>query len=254
MYLGYKNIIDNHQQWKLGNHSWRPFVDSIYEDVEDDDVRNQLFNLKTSEQNPASLIKAGDHVVVTNPSLQSYMQTGKVFSCCGHTAFVEFDNWNGKGYKELTINVGNLEVVSNKGDNKMTVTGNYCVALVNFLRGKNPLKDYAYALFDNGIKVGDHVLCDVAECTNEYGVAKVVKIIPKTEYSGYPVTKEIVCQVDFSAFEKRKLDRERKAKLKAEMDRLISEDRDLVLYSALAEHNPKMAELLNNYKELDANV
>ena len=127
------------------------------------------------------------------------------------------------------------------------VTGNYDVATVNFLTGYNTDKEYIFALFDSTIVVGDYVVCD----TKDYSVARVMNIQPKGDELP---TKEIICKVDFSDFLQRKSDRELKAKLKREMDMLISEDRDLVLYQALADKNPKMAELLNEYKSLNSRV
>lgn len=130
------------------------------------------------------------------------------------------------------------------------VTGKYKVALVNFLRGTNATKDYAFALFDTypATNVGELVLCDTS---NGYQVAKIVKIVPKEEYSGVNVTKEIICKVDFSMFEKRITERQRKKELKAKMNALVADDKEMMLYKVLAEKNPEMAAMLNEYTQLD---
>ena len=130
------------------------------------------------------------------------------------------------------------------------VTGNYKAALVNFLKGTNTTKDYAFALFDTypAANVGELVLCDTA---NGYQVAKIVNIVPKEEYSGVNVTKEIICKVDFSMFEKRIAERQRKKELKAKMDALVADDKEMMLYKVLAEKNPEMAAMLNEYTQLD---
>lgn len=194
--------------------------------------------------------KNGDHVVVTKPGLDSYLKTGVVIGSGCSGCYVGFINWKNTGLeKTLYISNCNLKI----GD-KITevepmaaVTGNYNVATVKFLTGYNTDKEYIFALFDNNVVVGDCVVCD----TKDYSVARVVNIQPKGDELP---TKEIICKADFSDFVKRKEDRELKVKLKREMDMLISEDRDLVLYQALADKNPKMAELLNQYKSLNSRV
>lgn len=128
------------------------------------------------------------------------------------------------------------------------VTGKYKIALVNFLKGTNTTKDYAFALFDDSIDIDDCVLCD----TNYgYQVAKVVNIVSKEEYAGVDVTKEIICKVDFTAFNQRIEERHRKKELKAKMDALVADDKEMMIYRVLAEKNPEMAAMLDEYAKLN---
>ena len=129
----------------------------------------------------------------------------------------------------------------------MAVNGNYNVAMVKFVQGTNKITEYAFALFNSDICSGDLVLCDTA---NGYNVARVVNIIPKSEYEGCTVTKEIICKVDFSEFEKRKEMRKQKEICKKQMDKIVADNQELILYQAIAEKNPAMAELLSVYKSL----
>ena len=193
--------------------------------------------------------QSNDIVIVTNPDLQSYGNIGRVVGAGSEGCFVEFDNWNNSGEKSLYIKNVNMRLYEGYREVKpmSAVTGNYNVATVKFLTGYNTDKEYIFALFDNTIKVSDCVVCD----TKDYSVARVMSIQPKGDELP---TKEIICKADFSDFLQRKSDRELKTKLKHEMDMLISEDRDLVLYQALADKNPKMAELLNQYKSLNSRV
>lgn len=133
-----------------------------------------------------------------------------------------------------------------KGDNNM-ITGNYKVAIVKFLQGTNTVKGYAFALFDENIKVNDLVLCDTA---NGYGVARVIEIVAKEECTN-SVTKEIICKVDFTDFEARKENREKRKKIKKQMDEMLKDSQELILYQTIAERNPAMAELLKEYTSLD---
>ncbi|MBR5604249.1 MAG: hypothetical protein IKW51_08620 [Bacteroidales bacterium] len=195
------------------------------------------------------MFKKGDSVEVINKRLQSFGLIGTI-TCSHHNAnssFVSFDNWNGKGEKELLIKNENLKL---KGDKSMAVKGNYRIAMVKYIQGYNASKEYAFALFNTNnddVVIGDYVLCDTSQ---GYNVAKVTKIVSQSEYSGCTVTKEIICKVDFTEFEKRKELRKEKEALKKQMDKMVKDNQELFLYQALADKNPEMAEMLAKYREL----
>ena len=128
------------------------------------------------------------------------------------------------------------------------VTGNYRIAIVNFLKGSNTTKGYSFALFDSSIVVDDIVLCDTSV---GYQVAKVIDIVEQLNYNGADVTKEIICKVDFSNFQKRIEERKRKVELKAKMDAMVKDDKELMLYQMLAEKNPVMKEMLDEYTNIN---
>ena len=193
-------------------------------------------------------IKSGDRVTVSDVTLKSYNQIGTVISHNSNSAFVRFDNWRGQGIKELVFSKSKLVKIYNKdGVNAMEVKGNYRVAMVKFVEGTNTTKEYAFALFDTWINVGDIVLCDTAY---GYQVAEVIRIVPKNEYSGCVVTKEIVCKLDFSNFNDRKEKRKKREELKKQMDKMVKDNQEIILYQALAEKSPEMAEMLAVYKSL----
>jgi len=128
------------------------------------------------------------------------------------------------------------------------VTGNYRIAIVNFLKGSNTTKGYSFALFDSSITVDDIVLCDTSV---GYQVAKVIDIVEQLDYNGADVTKEIICKVDFFNFQKRIEERKRKVELKAKMDAMVKDDKELMLYQMLAEKNPVMKEMLDEYTNIN---
>lgn len=197
-------------------------------------------------------LQYGNKVRVINDSLESYGLVGTVTLVNNNmpTAFVRFEDWHGQGSKELCFKVSNLAIILNKsedGISGMAVKGNYNIAWVKFVQGTNTTKEYAFALFDTDINKGDMVLCDTA---NGYGVAEVVRIVPQNEHTGTPITKEIVCRVDFTAFEKRKELRKQKEALKKQMDKMVADNQELILYQAIAEKNPEMAEMLAAYRAL----
>lgn len=196
--------------------------------------------------------KKGDRVRVDS-CCQSYGKYGTVikyikYPCWYDAKYVEvrLDNGTTHSYNEKSLILVNEQNNINKGDNNMLI-GNYRVAIVNFLHGTNTIKGYAFALFDTDVNVDDLVLCDTS-CG--YSVAKVVEIVPKSEYEGVNVTKEIVCKVDFTNFETRKENRAKAAKLKVDMDKKIKEMQELAVFEMMAEKNPELKEMLKAYKEL----
>ena len=191
----------------------------------------------------------GDKIKVVS-ECRSYGQIGTVKSTfrSGWNIYVtvRLDNGVQNTYNEKSLILYNEQNnTTTKGDNNM-ITGNYKVAMVKFLQGTNTVKGYAFALFDESIKVDDLVLCDTA---NGYGVAKVTEIVAKEECTN-SVTKEIICKVDFADFEARKEARAEKNKIKKQMDEMLKNNQELILYQAIAKENPAMAELLEKYKSL----
>lgn len=191
--------------------------------------------------------KVGDKVRVIS-ACASYNQIGVVYGyqCLyGYNRVqVRLGNGSIKQYNEESLEF--LE--ANEGGNDMAVKGNYDVAFVKFLQGVNTTKEYAFALFekDGSICVGDLVLCDTV---NGYNVAYITRI-ESQEVFGFPVTKEIICKVDFANFEKRKESRKQKEALKQQMDKMVAENQELILYQAIADKNPEMAAMLTAYKAL----
>ena len=81
----------------------------------------------------------------------------------------------------------------------------------------------------------------------------VRKIISQDEYTrsgNPPVTREVICRVDFKAFEGRIEARKQRELLKKKMDKLVRDNQELILYQAIADKNPEMAALLDQYKAL----
>lgn len=136
--------------------------------------------------------------------------------------------------------------------------GNYLVVAVE-LMGEVSTKKYTFAYFGDSenIAPGKTVLVDTA-----YGfkVATVKDIYTKDDFfenfeeiKRYnptlkcEVTREIVCEVDLTEFNKRAFMRAEKIALKKKMDKLLKESQELSLYQMVAETNPKMKEMLENY-------
>ena len=76
----------------------------------------------------------GEMVEVINKELQSFGLTGVIIGLRESSALVYFEDWNGRGEKELAFKLTNIKA---KGEEAMAVKGNYRVALVKFIQGSN---------------------------------------------------------------------------------------------------------------------
>lgn len=122
----------------------------------------------------------------------------------------------------------------------------YLIAKVNFVKGFNKSKEYAFRLYDTNIRVGDYVLTDSA---NDFVVAKVVNIISPNKYFGVAATKDIICKVDFSAWNRRK-ESATINKLVTAMDKRVKENRNLCFYRELAKSDPELQHLIDRYDNI----
>lgn len=108
---------------------------------------------------------------------------------------------------------------------------------------------YLYALYDNSIGEGDIVLC----CTGHHGhvIGQVRYVInawgedAKVEYG-----REIICKIDYTAFEERQAKLKRIDSIKKTMAKKKAELDELAVYELLAKQSPEMANLLSELKEL----
>lgn len=194
----------------------------------------------------------GDRVRVIS-DCRTYLKVGTVINIFtnrwnkNNYASVRLDNGASNNYNELSLQkIGHVDLATNNKENNMALKGNFRVAVVKHIQGYDVNKEYGFALFDSDINDGDLVLCDNS---NGYTVAKVVRIESQVDY-GKDVTREIICKCDFTNFNNRKFMREKQKALKAQMDKMVKENQDLILYQAIAEKNPDMKALLDQYKAL----
>lgn len=195
----------------------------------------------------------GDRVRVIS-DCHTYMRVGTVIKTFtnrwnnNNYASVRLDNGASNNYNQLSLEkIGHITLTNNqKENNDMAIKGNFRVAVVKHIQGYDVNKEYGFALFDNNINEGDLVLCDNS---NGHTVAKVVRIESQVDY-GKDVTREIICKCDFTNYNHRKAMREKQKSLKAQMDKMVKENQDLILYQAIADKNPDMKALLDQYKAL----
>lgn len=127
------------------------------------------------------------------------------------------------------------------------------VAAVRFL--DNPgavMNNYAYALYDSDICVGD----TVAVRTGHHGFALAI-IDTVADRADGPVVncgREIVAKVDFAPYEKRKDAATRYAKLQKDLAAQAAAVQKTLLYEMLAEKDPNMKAMLEELHELESIV
>jgi len=126
---------------------------------------------------------------------------------------------------------------------------NYRVAGIKFKDGYNTDKTYPYALYDEGIIIGDTVVV----MTGHHGMA-IAEVCSIGEMPKDSVTcgREIICKVDMAAYLDRKARAKQMAELKKEMDEKVKALQETALYELMAEKDPSLKAMLEQFKALEA--
>lgn len=165
-----------------------------------------------------------------------------------HTSYgIKFDNYsNPASAKGLYW----FEIYSIKSENEereeIPMFKNYTTVEVSFL--DNPATTYPYALYDSGVKVNDIVVVNTGH--HGFALAKVVFFPDEEHKRGVQFNREVVCRVDFSQFNARKEAVKRATELKREMEKRMRESQELALYEMLAEKDPTLKTMLDEYKTI----
>lgn len=140
-----------------------------------------------------------------------------------------------------------IEIIESE---EIIMYGNYVTAKVAFLNGTNTDKTYNYALYDFSIQPEDIVVVQ----TGHHGLA-VARVVSTDGEPNGPVShgREIVCKVDMSAYEERKVRAAQLVELKARMDSKVKQLQKAAVYEMLAEKDPELAAMFQAYKDLIAN-
>lgn len=136
------------------------------------------------------------------------------------------------------------EIVEEKNMEKIT---NYLNAARVKPVNRNHIQDgvHYYANFDPDLKSGD--ICVVATDDKYFSIVEVVDIVDRVDSE---LTREVVAKVDVEPYEFRLKSRAKAAELKTKMEARAKQLQDIALYQMLAENDPDMAALLNEYKNI----
>lgn len=193
----------------------------------------------------------GDRVVITKNhyKLQNVLgMHGKVVKGYIENIAVAIDGIENKAsrlglfyFKESQLTLETEEV------NEMTVLKDAkCIVEATYIEGNAATS--LFACYEDNIAEGDYVV--VKSANHGFGIAKVDQVLSYDDCPTAKICREVVCKADFSAYEKRVENREKRAKLRKEMDERFKELEHLFAYEALAKEDSKMAELLKEYKEI----
>lgn len=125
---------------------------------------------------------------------------------------------------------------------------NYRVAGIKFQDDWKTDKTYPYALYDEDIAIGDTVVV----MTGHHGMA-IAEVCSIGEMPKDAVTcgREIICKVDMTAYIDRKARAKQMAELKKEMDEKVKALQETALYELMAEKDPSLKAMLEQFKALD---
>lgn len=123
---------------------------------------------------------------------------------------------------------------------------NYTTVEVSFL--DNPATTYPYALYDSEVKVNDIVVVNTGH--HGFALAKVVFFPDEEHKREVQFGREVICRVDFTQFNARVEARKRASELKREMEKRMREAQEIALYEMLAEKDPTLKGMLEEYKTL----
>ena len=127
---------------------------------------------------------------------------------------------------------------------------NYVVAKVQFL--DNPVPVYSYALYED-IPVGTVVVVQTG--SHGFTLAKIHEIVPDPEAKkDVHKGRQIVCPVDFSAYNARKEALKRADELKKQMDAKLREAQTMAIYEMFAEKDPALKAMLDEFKTLHSAI
>lgn len=137
------------------------------------------------------------------------------------------------------------ENMEEKNMRNVTAITNYLnVAQIKYVNA--PTKGvFQYANFEPDLKAGD--LCVVKSEDNCILVAKVEEIVEPIDHELY---REVVAKVYMDAYDTRVACRTKAAELKAKMEARAKQLQDIALYKMLAENDPDMATLLDEYQAI----
>ena len=185
-----------------------------------------------------------DVVVINNPSLKTHGQIGIVINPYFDRSYVKLDSGKTVYYSNENL----MHTTRGKEEcNKVYITGDFKVAKVKFLSGNNTNTEYEYALFDD-FMVGDIVI--VSAANNGFSIAKISAIIDRDEAQVKKFEREVVARVDLFDWETRVEKRKRMQELNGKMEKRAQELNKLAVFEMLAEKDPSLKVMLDEYKEL----
>lgn len=148
----------------------------------------------------------------------------------------------------LSINHSTHSVTNESED--IPMFENYVVAKIQFM---NDIPVHSYALYDFDIQADDIVVVQTGH--HGFALAKVHEVITHPEAKKeVKCGRQVVCKVDFSAYNARQEALRRAEELKRSMDAMLKETQAMAIYEMFAEKNPSLKAMLNEFKTLQSEI
>lgn len=191
-------------------------------------------------------MKIGDRVKVTNLWCQTFGKTGTVINAVRtmsgkQNVMVRLDGGFSATYYERSLKL----IEKGEEESMAKLTGFNKVAVV-----KQGYGNYHYAIYDDGVDymAGDKVI--VSGDINVKTIDNIISVEEARQIFSKDITAEVVCLVDTTAYDNRVEKRKKAAEIRKEMDKLIKEMDEVNKYDMYAKNNPKLAEMLEEYKKI----
>lgn len=125
---------------------------------------------------------------------------------------------------------------------------NFVVAKIQFL--DNPVPVYSYALYEDDINPGDVVVVQTG--SHGFALAKIYSLDGTPEAKKEVIKgRQVVCKVDFSAYNARQDALRRANELQKQMDAKVREVQTLHIYEMFAEKDESLKAMLDEFKILN---
>ena len=205
------------------------------------------------------IFKNGDRIKVTTDKSKYKGYFGTIYGYDGWNdrvhLFVDGTKYQPCEYEKyknryLTLKETSVQLIKKQNEREEKVmsklTGYKKVAGIKLGGGT-----YYYALYDEDVVVGDSVL--VSGTFKEVGVVDEILTVDAANAKlslSKPISSEVKCKVDLSAYETRVQNRAKAEELRKKMDEKIAEMDELNKYVLYAERNPELANMLAEFREL----
>ena len=158
-------------------------------------------------------------------------------------------------FEARSLNHKSNNILTNESE-EIPMFQNYIVAKVQFL--DNPVPVYSYALYDPAIVAGDTVV--VRTGSHGFALAKIHEVIESgfenfaEEKAKVAKGRQIVCKVDFSAYNARQEALKRANELQKQMDAKLREAQTMAIYEMFAEKDSSLKAMLDEFKSLSSQI
>ena len=220
-----------------------------------DPFEDYLFNLDFKSLKPR--FEVGDKVIVIKQGCKLSNRIVEIVRVKEFSSYYTYDvkayGSNEKStYSECSLamyfesnGLGLTILKDRKEENKMEkLTGFNKIAMITI-----GYKDYAYALYDDTIKVGDTVIVTGMADDKILTIKDIVNVTDNTNIDR--VTAEVKAKVDLTDYNNRVEKRQRKAELVRKMDRAIAEAKEVDKYAEYAKFlGDDFAKMFEEFKTL----